>query len=134
MRREGGQKDWVYVRRFRCQKCGSYHVELPDCLLPYKHYQTEIVSGVLDETVTSDDLGYENYPSFMTMLRWLQWFRQNLERMKGYLRQASRWIRGQTDDTAPVSVEQIRDTLPNWLGTVMRIIYNSGGRLPAFRG
>lgn len=131
MRREGGRKDWICVRRFRCQKCGSYHVELPDCLLPYKHYQTEVVSGVLDETVTSDDLGYENYPSFMTMLRWLQWFRQNLENMKGYLRQVFRRIRCQS---APFSIEQFRDTVPNWLGAVMRIIYNSGGKVPAFRG
>ena len=106
-------------------------MELPDCLLPYKHYQTEIVSGVLDETVTSDDLGYENYPSFMTMLRWLQWFRQNLENMKGYLRQASRWIYGQS---ASFDLEHIRKNVSNWLGTAMRIIYNSGGRLPAFRG
>ena len=67
----------------------------------------------------------------MTMLRWLQWFRQNLENMKGYLRQVSHRIRGQS---APFSIEQLRDTVPNWLGTIMRIIYNSGGKVPAFRG
>ena len=39
------------IRRFRCAECHSYHNELPDCLVPYKHYETEVIAGVLDECV-----------------------------------------------------------------------------------
>lgn len=74
------------IRRFRCQNCHAYHNELPDCLVPYKHYEAEVIAGVLDEVILPDDLDSEDYPSFSTMLRWLQWFRENLQRMEGYLR------------------------------------------------
>lgn len=44
------------IRRFRCQNCHSYHNELPDCLVPYKHYEAEVVAGVLDEVILPADL------------------------------------------------------------------------------
>ena len=47
-----------------------------------------MIGGVLDEVILPDDLDSEDYPSFSTMLRWLQWFRENLQRMEGYLRTA----------------------------------------------
>lgn len=36
---------------------------LPDCLTPYKHYNEETISGVLDGIVNSDDEDSEMYPS-----------------------------------------------------------------------
>ena len=42
---------------------------LPDCLTPYKHYNEETISGVLDGIVNSDDEDSEMYPSEKTMLR-----------------------------------------------------------------
>ena len=47
-KKEGGLKDQLIIRRFYCKNCHSYHNELPDCLVPYKHYETEGISGVLD--------------------------------------------------------------------------------------
>ena len=47
-----------------------------------------MIAGVLDEVILPDDLDSEDYPSFSTMLRWLQWFRENLQRIEGYLRTA----------------------------------------------
>lgn len=82
----GGTRERLMIRRFRCQNCHSYHNELPDCLVPYKHYEAEVIAGVLDEVILPDDLDSEDYQSFNTMLRWLQWFRENLHRMEGYLR------------------------------------------------
>ena len=38
-KKEGGMKEHLMIRRFRCQNCHSYHNELPDCLVPYKHYE-----------------------------------------------------------------------------------------------
>lgn len=71
-KKEGGRKEQLMIRRFRCSNCHSYHNELPDCLVPYKHYETEVISGVLDKIITPEDLDSEDYPSFGTMLRWFQ--------------------------------------------------------------
>ena len=56
--------------------------------MPYKHYEAEVIAGVLDEVIRPEDLDSEDYPSFNTMHRWLQWFRENLQRIEGYLRTA----------------------------------------------
>ena len=63
LRKEGGTKQHLLIRRFYCEQCQAYHTELPDCLTPYKHYETEVISGVLDGVVTVDDLDSEDYPS-----------------------------------------------------------------------
>ena len=63
-KKEGGMKEHLMIRRFRCQNCHSYHNELPDCLVPYKHYEAEVIAGVLDEVILPDDLDSEDYPSF----------------------------------------------------------------------
>ena len=52
MRLEGGRKRRFLIRRLKCSSCGRLHRELPDCLVPYKHYAAEEISGVLDGVVT----------------------------------------------------------------------------------
>ena len=47
-----------------------------------------MIADVLDEVILPEDLDSEDYLSFNTMLRWLQWFRENLQRIEGYLRTA----------------------------------------------
>jgi len=47
-----------------------------------------VIADVLDEVILPEDLDSEDYLSFNTMLRWLQWFRENLQRIEGYLRTA----------------------------------------------
>ena len=89
MKSEGGAKQWLMIRRFRCCRCRKLHNELPDCLTAFKHYKTEVIAGVVDGIVTLDDLDSENYPCVSTMLLWLRWFQLNLERMEGYLRMAA---------------------------------------------
>ena len=88
MKLEGGSRQWLIIHRFKCCSCGRLHNELPDCLVPYKHYQTEIISGVLDGVCTPDDLECEDYPCIDTMLLWLKWFSLNLQRIEGFLRRA----------------------------------------------
>lgn len=34
------------LRRFRCESCKKIHVELPDCLLPYKTYSKKTIEDV----------------------------------------------------------------------------------------
>ena len=135
-KKEGGKKEYLMIRRFRCDNCHSYHNELPDCLVPYKHYEAEVIAGVLDEIVIPEDLDSEDYPSFSTMLRWLQWFKENLQRMEGYLRTAGYQILKMGEKvlfTSSSMLDEIRNKYPNWLELILRLIYNSGGFLVPIR-
>jgi len=69
-RTKGRRTSWITIRRLRCSDCGSLHREIPDSILPYKQYEAEIVIGVLENLISSETLGYEDYPCEMTMLRW----------------------------------------------------------------
>ena len=71
VRTKGGEIHWIKLRLLVCSKCRKTHRELPDYLIPYKHYESKIIKGVLDGTITFYDLGYEDYPCEMTMKRWI---------------------------------------------------------------
>lgn len=133
-RKEGGQKEHLMIRRLHCIECHRYHNELPDCLVPHKHYEAEIISGVIDGVVTSEDKDSEDFPSWQTMLRWLQWFRRNLANIEGFLRNAGERILGLGEAflfSSASLLDAVRKTQQNWLESILRIIYNSGGFLPS---
>ncbi len=71
VRTKGRHTKLVTIRRMRCNKCGMLHRELPEYVYPYKQYESELISGVLEGTITSDTLGYEDYPCQATMMNWL---------------------------------------------------------------
>ncbi len=131
-RKEGGCTEHLLVRRLRCPKCRKLHVELPDCLVPHKHYDAEVISGVIDGIVTPDDLDSEDRPCAMTMRRWLRWFLENRFNIEGLLRHAFRCA----TKSLPVSEDRslldfVRKHTSSWLETILRFIYNSGEALPA---
>jgi hypothetical protein len=136
MKNEGGEKQWLMIRRFRCRRCKKLHNELPDCLVAFKHYKAEIISGVVDGIVTPDDLDSENYPCAGTIYLWLRWFQINLERMEGYLRAAAYEL-SDFDLKILFSKVSLLDFLRNnnqrWLEKLLRTIYNSGGFLVPYR-
>lgn len=70
VRTKGRKSKLIEIRRLRCIKCRSVHRELPSYIFPYKHYEIEVIIGVLEGLITSDTLGFEDYPCDMTMLRW----------------------------------------------------------------
>ena len=67
---KGRAKNYLGLRRFRCAKCNTIHREISDDIFPHKHYESEIIKGVLEGLITSDTLGFEDYPCEMTMNRW----------------------------------------------------------------
>lgn len=70
------------------------------------------------------------------MLRWLQWFRENLQRMEGYLRTAGYQILNLGEDflfSSDSLLDKIRNRYQNWLEQLLRLIYNSGGFLVPVR-
>lgn len=67
---KGGVTKFVKIQRVICKQCSKTRRILPKNILPYKHYEREIIEGVLEGLITSDTLGYEDYPCEMTMNRW----------------------------------------------------------------
>jgi hypothetical protein len=67
---KGGTKKQIYLRRLKCDDCHKLHRELPNYIFPYKQYEAEIIKGVREGLITSETLGYEDYPCEMTMSRW----------------------------------------------------------------
>lgn len=72
MRTKGGLKRYLKIRRFKCAECKKLHRELPDDIYPYKQYEADIIQGVIDGFITSDTIGFEDYPCEVTMGRWVQ--------------------------------------------------------------
>lgn len=67
-----GKYKRLYIRRFKCCECKNIHRELPDNVYPYKHYDSEIIDGVVEGYITPNTLGYDDYPCELTMIRWKQ--------------------------------------------------------------
>ena len=63
--------EWMEIRRLKCSKCGALHRELPDYIYEYKQYESEIIDGVIEGFITSDTLGFEDYPCERTMANWI---------------------------------------------------------------
>lgn len=62
----------------KCKSCGAIHRKLPEGLYPYKHYDAEIINGVVNHVITPETLGYEDYPCEMTMKRWISQHKHSL--------------------------------------------------------
>lgn len=65
-----GERSFIFVNRCFCKGCQSYHREIPRVVFPYKHYEAEIIVGVVEGLIFSTTLGFEDYPCEMTMHRW----------------------------------------------------------------
>ena len=131
----GGGKEWYRIRRLKCTdgKCGRLHNELPDCMFPYKHYDTGLIEDVVDGIVSEDDLETEDYPCEGTIKHWKWWARMNEKNMEGQMRSAAhRFL-----DFGPAFLKSADSLLeglkervsPGWLKAAARFIYNSGGRI-----
>ena len=60
----------IKISRFKCPICGCIRRDLPDYIFPYKQYEADIIRGVIEGFITSETMGYEDYPCEMTMIRW----------------------------------------------------------------
>lgn len=129
---EGREQRIYLIRRLQCPHCGKIHRELPDCLAPYKQYSTEVISGVLDEVISPEDADSADYPCVQTMCRWKQWLADNRLRMDGYLKSIGYRLLGFTEELLNSGIsllERLRSSNQEWLETVQKAIYNSGGFL-----
>lgn len=131
---EGHIRQTYIIRRLKCHNCGQLHRELPDILAPYKHYASEVISGVLDGIVTPADEDSGDYPCETTMTRWRHWLMANRPRIDGYLKSIGSRLPGFSEELLKTDrplLDTLRSSEQRWLETVLRFIYNSGGFLAA---
>jgi len=132
LKKEGGERLRYLINRLKCTHCQMLHRELPDCMVPYKHYSAEVISGVLDGFVTNEDEDTEDYPCEMTIHRWHHWMMANTMRIDGYLKSIGYQMLGFTEELLKSSVSllyQLRSSHERWFEIILRFIYNSGGYL-----
>lgn len=137
MKIEGGHKYFIQIERLKCKTCRRLHTALPEILVPYKHYTTELISGVLDETITIGDLEDGDYPCEETMKNWHHWLMANQDYIDGYMKSIGYRRLGFGEDLLHSKVSlltKLRKSSEVWLETILRFIYNSGGRLAPVRG
>lgn len=125
-------KVWFQIRRLKCPYCKKLHRELPDILAPYKHYHMDIIMGMLEGTLTAGEDEYADYPCEKTVERWEAWLRNNKTDIDGYLKSVGYRLLGFKEELLYSTVsllDEMKSSIDNWLGIILRIIYNSGGRL-----
>ena len=134
----GGIKKWFIINRLKCtnNKCRIHHNELPDCIIPYKHYGTEIIEDVIDEVIGPEDIGVEDYPCEGTMKHWKWWLRHNEKNIDGQMRSMMHHLLGLDDEflrSGESLLKGLRERIsPGWLSVVIRFIYNAGGRIEPY--
>lgn len=131
MKSSDGSVHWLRIRRLACtnESCHRIHRELPDILAPYKHFEVDIITGVLDRLITPETKGFEDHPNEATMQQWHHWFMLNRNTMEGTLRSKGYQLFGFTEKllTSGVSLlDQLRRDSCDWLRIMLRFIYNSG--------
>jgi hypothetical protein len=70
-RKATGEQVTYGIRRLRCVGCRRIHHELPDLLVPYKHYEAAVLESVATPGAMLDVAADES-----TLYRWRLWFAQ----------------------------------------------------------
>lgn len=70
VRTRGRRTKTVTIKRYRCPRCRRIRRDLPDYIFPYKQYDSEVIIGVIENLITCDTFGFEDYPCEATMARW----------------------------------------------------------------
>ena len=135
MRLEGGDVEWMDIPRHCCDNpaCGKVHRMLPDILAPFKHYQESVITDAIDDRIdpdTSDDR-----PSATTVVRWKHWLMMNWLNIDGHIKSVAHRELGFSAELMKSGVsllKELRNSIPEgWLKEILRIVYNSGGKLSA---
>jgi hypothetical protein len=88
--------------------------------------------GMLDGRLIQGEDEYENYPCEKTVERWEAWLAQNKTDIDGCLKSVGYRLLGYGEELLYSTVsllEKMKCSVDNWLGIILRMIYNSGGRL-----
>ena len=135
-RQKGGDKIWFEIERYKCETCCRIHRAIPAFLAPFKHYCLGLITAVLDCRILPREYEEEhNYPVEITMERWKRWEDLNRTDIEGYIRSIGHRILGYSEELLTTSVsllDAMKSSMKQWLGAILRMIYNTGGELQFF--
>lgn len=129
----GGETFHIQIRRLKCHRCHRLHNELPNILVPHKHYCAEVIEDVVDEVVTPEDVVVEDYPCAATMERWKDWICRVTPAIDSMLRSIGCRMLNFTDELLFSSASllgSLRDGGGGWMATVMHTLCNAGCAVP----
>jgi hypothetical protein len=114
------------VRRLRCRSCGKIHTELPDFILPYKHYEAPAIQKTLDDEPDASCAADDS-----TLRRWRESFAEASPLIIALLTALYMKV---ANNAAPLFhfggiLSNIRARQKHWLTFVFQLLINSGHRL-----
>ncbi len=132
---KGGDATWFWIPRCQCDNkgCHKIHRMLPDFMIKFKQYRTEVITNALDQKKDFvEDDNYNEHPSEKTIQRWHHWLMANYLRIDGTLRSVGYRDLGFSEKllkSGDSLLSELRASNRKWLEIVHRLVYNSGSRL-----
>lgn len=122
-----GKEKVLIIRRLRCDSCRRIHHELPDFIVPYKHYSAEVVENILQEPEETADFCSPCENS--TVRRTIRWFSLLLSYLEAAVRSLIELNRHNS-----TLINELSSLLPlqpkrlpaGWLKRLVRTLVNSG--------
>ena len=112
------------IRRLKCLHCNKIHHELPDFIVPYKRYSSDLISNVIEG---NDDTRMD--PQQIKKLH--HWFALRLKSFVGLVRRAFKVDLNLAVSHEPDGTLSNLDWLkscfhhhPNWLAHLVRLLVN----------
>ena len=123
--REDGSTATLIIRRLRCRTCRRIHHELPDCIVPYKRYNSAAIEAALTSDGSTGCFPGENSTVYR-LKRWFAGLRAYFEtvlRSLPYLYQRDRILAEETGKLLPLAPLRLSS---GWLADLVRKVANSG--------
>lgn len=124
----GGDPRVLVIRRMRCCQCRKIHHELPDCIVPFKRYESECLEHVVSQSEASSTVAADD----ATLRRWKDWFRAQSTYLLGALRSiAIRFHQDPVEKSSAPSQTAHPDfghyvgDAPGWLARIVRPVVNT---------
>ena len=131
-KKAGGGRETLLIEIRKCtnESCRKCHRLLPDELLPYKHYDAELIEAVIDGVASEEDEALEEGPSPVTMKRWQEWWERLRAEAEGRIRSAAYRILDLSEQflgSRESLLERIKERIvEGWLAATMKVMCNSG--------
>ena len=115
------------LRRLRCVTCNKIHIEIPDILLPYKHYDSKTIQSVIDGDEDATGCAADD----STIRRWKTSFTASASDISQRLTSIYAIA---TDEKVPAEksaemLSLIKGREKHWLAFVMALLINNGHKL-----
>lgn len=120
--RQDGSKEKLIIRRLQCCECHRVSHELPDIIVPYKRYESDVIANTLDETVSSQN---DCCPAeHSTIQRWKLWFFLLHDYFEGAVRALMELMNAESFVRIPLYPLSLQSD--GWLKVLVRNLVNSG--------